>query len=1053
MQAQYQANGNAVSVSASCYRLTANTASQAGSAWNLTPLNLNQPFDLYFNILLGCSDGGADGMAFVLQTSSTALGAGGGGMGFQGLTQSFAVEFDTYQNSNFGDLLTDHIAIMSNGSVDHTSANNLAGPVSATPFSANVEDCADHLVQFSWNPGTSTFSVYFDCSLRLTYTGNIAQNFFGGNPSVLWGWTAGTGALANEHRFCVTTPNFVASVNKSGDLGCTGPSVSLTATPATAASYSWSNGAVPGPGLNTAVVSAAGTYTVTVTQSNGCSSTASVTVNSIGGSIPPVSAAKSGDLSCTNTSVTLFATPVTGATYVWSGGATPIAGTGNATATAAGTYTVVVTAPNGCSAIASVTVSSTGNTIPVSLSKSGDLGCAVSSVTLTASSVAGATFSWSAGATPAVGGSATVTAAGNYTVTASSNGCTSTASVTVSSTTNLPPITLNKSGDLSCTLNTVVLSATAVPGATFSWSAGATPSGAGSATVTAAGAYSVTASLNGCTAAASIAVSSNNTPVSAGITHAGFLNCNTGSATLTATPAIGMSYAWSGGATPVAGTNTATINAPGTYTVVVTDLSNGCTGTAAATLVNASVNAGPTQVIPVNSSASLTAQYVGPASGQSCAQYSQSTIARATYTLSAPINISLANELVSNAIPIGFSFNFYCNNYTQLYVSSNGWLSFSATTLAAPTPAAIPNAAAPNNLIAFAWDDLDPSIAPVINYRTIGTAPNRVFVLNAAQIRHSGCISRIVSCQVHLIEGSNIIEIHTPVAPNATGIQSNNCNNGPMTMGIENANGTTGTPVPGRNNQVWNANNTAVRFEPVPLLSYTWAPANLLNDPRSPTPVTSPLTQSQWFWVTVTDGTCTWVDSVLIQVGALSASELYFEGREEAQVAALYWQSRDDAGAHSYILERRDSQNDFHEIFRTKACDSSRYACAYSYADETPLRGTNYYRLKRIGRDGTIQQTQVLALYFGQNEAARLNLRVTSGGNLLQFEADLEQPAQFQLSLYDLQGRCCAEIPARRIEAGRMRAELPITGLSPGVYLYRMRVNGQMLSGKTPIGL
>ncbi len=99
-----------------------------------------------------------------------------------------------------------------------------------------------------------------------------------------------------------------------------------------------------------------GTYTVTVT-SNGCSTTADVTVNCTACVTPTPTVAKSGNLSCTVNSVTLSINGLAAGpayTYLWTGGAT----TATITATAQGTYTVTVTNPSngGCTASSSITV-------------------------------------------------------------------------------------------------------------------------------------------------------------------------------------------------------------------------------------------------------------------------------------------------------------------------------------------------------------------------------------------------------------------------------------------------------------------------------------------------------------------------------------------------------------------------------------------------------------------------------------------------------------------------------------------------------------------------
>ena len=133
----YFANGNAKAVGGSCYQLTSAKDWQLGSVWYADKLDLSSDFDLEFELNFGSKDGGADGIVFVLQTvGNTAIGLQGGGMGFQGFSPSFGIEFDDYHNANVGDITNDHIAILKNGSVDHNSPNSISAPIPALPGGA-----------------------------------------------------------------------------------------------------------------------------------------------------------------------------------------------------------------------------------------------------------------------------------------------------------------------------------------------------------------------------------------------------------------------------------------------------------------------------------------------------------------------------------------------------------------------------------------------------------------------------------------------------------------------------------------------------------------------------------------------------------------------------------------------------------------------------------------------------------------------------------------------------------------------------------------------------
>lgn len=232
---QFQLVGNALQTGPKCYQLTANAPTQAGAIWSANLLDLSQPFDIHVSLFMGCDDNGADGMAFVLQQVSTSVGTSGGGMGYSGISPSLAVEFDTYQNTTFGDPAVDHIALMRNGDTNHGGPNNLSGPVNLLASSGNIEDCAFHTFRFVWNPTINQFRVFVDCQLRLTYVGNVINNIFAGNPNVFWGFTAGTGALANQHQVCVDFVSFIEGQRDT--FMCQGDTIQWSVTPGV--SYAW----------------------------------------------------------------------------------------------------------------------------------------------------------------------------------------------------------------------------------------------------------------------------------------------------------------------------------------------------------------------------------------------------------------------------------------------------------------------------------------------------------------------------------------------------------------------------------------------------------------------------------------------------------------------------------------------------------------------------------------------------------------------------------------------------------------------------------------------
>ncbi|MDC8003570.1 M36 family metallopeptidase [Aureisphaera galaxeae] len=165
--------------------------------------------------------------------------------------------------------------------------------------------------------------------------------------------------------------------------------------------------------------------------------------------------------------------------------------------------------------------------------------------------------------------------------------------------------------------------------------------------------------------------------------------------------------------------------------------------------------------------------------------------------------VSLGDDATSAALPVGFDFQFFENTYSDFYISSNGFLFFDAgTDDGCCTGGTIPNGGdGINNIIAFVWEDINPSAGGTIRYETVGTAPDRKLVMEFDNVPFFGT-SDAVTTQVHLFEDSGIIEVHSTNVPA----------NGNTTQGVENADGSEGIATPGRNSEVWSATDDYVRF-------------------------------------------------------------------------------------------------------------------------------------------------------------------------------------------------------------------------------------------------
>ncbi len=422
-------------------------------------------------------------------------------------------------------------------------------------------------------------------------------------------------------------------------------------------SYSWSNGASTENLANIA----AGTYTVTITDKNGCQQSQAFTVtqpNLVALSVSPSSTI------CLGQSATLTATGSSGDTYSWSNGASGSSISVSPTTTT--TYTVTADSSGCTSNPANVIVTVITATITAATSTTF---CTGGNVVLNANTTgSGLTYQWYNGTaiSGATASSYTATVSGSYTVRVSNGSCSVTSAPIAVTVNSLPIVTASASPTAICAGNSSTLTASASGNGalSYAWSNG-TSGVSTSVSPAATTSYTVTVKdANGCSATSTpVAVTVNSLPtVSASASPS--IICQGSSSTLTASASGNgtLTYAWSNGASGVS--TSVSPAATTSYSVTVKD-ANGCSATSIP--VTVTVNSLPTvsasaspSVICGGNSSTLTASASGNggltyawSDGASGASTSVSPAATTSYT----VTVKDANGCSATSTPVAVTVN------------------------------------------------------------------------------------------------------------------------------------------------------------------------------------------------------------------------------------------------------------------------------------------------------------------------------------------------------------------------------------------------------------
>jgi hypothetical protein len=229
----------------------------------------------------------------------------------------------------------------------------------------------------------------------------------------------------------------------------------------------------------------------------------------------------------------------------------------------------------------------------------------------------------------------------------------------------------------------------------------------------------------------------------------------------------------------------------------------------------------------------------------------------------------------------------------------------------------------PRNAILAPWHDSYPPAGGVIQYTTVGTAPNRVFIASWDHVAMFSCTTLSSTSQVKIFETTNIIEIHIGNKALCT-----TWNDGQAILGLHNFDGTIYTPpvnltahnaaLSPATNQ-WSMSNTAYRFTPNACAAGA-------------------------------GGSCLTLPIVLRT----------FYGERKEKINHLYWETSQEKNVQIFNVERSVDGINF-EIIGSVSPNNS--PSKYSFDDQNSKEGiVNYYRISIVDRNGTTDKTFIYPL-------------------------------------------------------------------------------------------
>ncbi len=163
-----------------------------------------------------------------------------------------------------------------------------------------------------------------------------------------------------------------------------------------------------------------------------------------------------------------------------------------------------------------------------------------------------------------------------------------------------------------------------------------------------------------------------------------------------------------------------------------------------------------------------------------------------------------------------------------------------------------------------------------------------------------------------------------------------------------------------------------------------------------------------------------------------------FQGFLQGKTVQLSWEVAPDGSLNHFELERYGSHLDWVTIHRTVFSPEQG---RYHYLDPSPAAGTNYYRLKMVDIDGSVEYSEIVAVRWSGK--AELHLSPNPANGLLKLSANW-QPGLVSIEVFDAKGSLLQR-KTTQVDTASEPLELDVAALPSGVYYLQVfGENGRM---------
>lgn len=187
---------------------------------------------------------------------------------------------------------------------------------------------------------------------------------------------------------------------------------------------------------------------------------------------------------------------------------------------------------------------------------------------------------------------------------------------------------------------------------------------------------------------------------------------------------------------------------------------------------------------------------------------------------------------------------------------------------------------------------------------------------------------------------------------------------------------------------------------------------------------------------------CSFLNGAVLPVEWVS-----FESVLNGRTVNLNWTTATEENNNFFTIERSTDGINFTEIATVQGSGTSETMHNYSFTDESPMSGNNYYRLRQTDFNGQFSFSQIVQAYISSSSFSLENMYPNPAINELNFSINNTNNHLITLTIMDMFGNIVSRQKADT-GAGFYHINVDISGLSAGVYFVKISNDIEELSSR-----